>query len=138
MQHCAFSFFFSCCESIVSLVFNPDHGITHMHYLSVSLSKTMALSDSSANANHDEAAQLASSLLNISLTAGDNGNHPHQQQQQQHDLLFNPTHRIDDDIDDTLAPRSLKVYYAYNSVTRENLYYIRTSYLTRHFKTSKL
>lgn len=70
----------------------------------------MALSDSStAKASHDEAAQLASTLLNISLTSGDNGNsHDHQQQQQQ-DLLFNPTHRIDDDIDDTLAPRSLKV-----------------------------
>lgn len=108
----AFFFFSSlhAARSFWRLVFNPDDGITHMHYLSVSLSKTMALSDSSTTkASHDEAAQLASTLLNISLTSGDNGNsHDHQQQQQQ-DLLFNPTHRIDDDIDDTLAPRSLKV-----------------------------
>ncbi|CDS10978.1 hypothetical protein LRAMOSA03242 [Lichtheimia ramosa] len=67
----------------------------------------MALSDSSTKASHDEATQLASTLLNISITSGDNGNH-HHPQQEQHDLLFNPTHRIDDAIDDTLAPKSLK------------------------------
>lgn len=68
----------------------------------------MALSDSSTKASHDEATQLASTLLNISITSGDNGNH-HHPQQEQHDLLFNPTHRIDDAMDDTLAPKSLKV-----------------------------